>query len=145
VAIEGLNLRVNLEGDRATIARLDGQMNGGSLSGQGSVTLAEGSLKDSDVSMRARDVYLDYPARLKTVSDVQLQLKSLANLFALRGSVLIKEGRFTDDLNFDKGILAAATAPRSLDSHAQRNPLLDSVRFNIGIVTQDPIAVQNNL
>ncbi|MEO8592625.1 MAG: translocation/assembly module TamB domain-containing protein [Candidatus Solibacter sp.] len=145
VAIEGLNLRVDLEGDRATIARLDGQMNGGSLSGRGSVTVGGGSLKDSDVSLRAQDVYLDYPAGLKTISDIQLQLKSLAGIFALRGTVLIKEGRFTDDLNFDTGILAAATAPRGLAIDEQRNPLLDSVRFNIGIVTQDPITIQNNL
>ena len=145
VAIEGLNLRVNLEGGRATVARLDGQINGGSLSGRGGVTVAGGSLKDSDVSLSAQDVYLDYPAGLKTVSDVQLQLKSVADLLALRGSVLIKEGRFTDDLNFDKGILAVATAPRSLDIDEKREPLLDSVRFNIGIVTQDPIAIQNNL
>jgi outer membrane protein assembly complex protein YaeT len=145
VAIEGLNLRVNLEGDRATIARLDGQINGGSLSGRGGATIAGGSLKDADVSLRAQDVYLDYPTGLKTVSDIQLQLKSLANRLALRGSVLIKEGRFTDDLYFDKGILAAAKVPRGLDVDEERNPLLDSVRFNIPIVTQDPIAIQDNL
>ena len=145
LGVEGLNLRVNLEGNRATIARLDGQMNGGALSGEGSFAFSRGSLQDADLSLRARDVALDFPAGLRTVSDIRLRLKSLGDLLALRGSVLIKEGGFTDDLDFDKGILAAATAPRTLDLSEERNPLLDSVRFNVSISTRDPIAVRNNL
>ncbi|HEY2012970.1 MAG TPA: translocation/assembly module TamB domain-containing protein, partial [Bryobacteraceae bacterium] len=145
VGIEGLNFRVDLEGNRATLSKLEGQVNGGTLTGQGSVALAGGTLKDTDLSLRADDLFMDFPAGLKTVSDVKLQLKSIENVLALRGSVLIKEGGFTDDLNFDKGILAAATTPRSLGLTEERNPLLDSMRFNISVVTQDPIAVQNNL
>ncbi len=145
VGVEGLNLRVDLDGTRATVSKLEGQVNGGTLGGQGSIALVDGTLKDSDLSIRADDLYMDFPAGLKTISDVRLQLKSVENLLALRGSVLIKEGGFTDDLNFDKGILAAVTAPRGLDLTEQRNALLDSVRFNVSVVTQDPIVVQNNL
>ncbi|MBZ5624611.1 MAG: translocation/assembly module TamB domain-containing protein, partial [Acidobacteriia bacterium] len=145
VGVEGLNLRVDLEGSRATLSKLEGQVNGGTLGGRGSVSYADGNLQDADLSIQADDLYLDFPTGLKTVSDVRLQLKSLEDRLALRGSVLVKEGGFTDDLNFDKGILAAATAPRSLDLTEQRNPLLDSVRLNVSVVTQDPIVVQNNL
>lgn len=145
VGIEGLNLRVDLEGARATLSKLEGQVNGGTLSGKGSVGYANGKLQDTDLSVQADDLYLDFPAGLKTVSDVRLQLKSVEDRLALRGSVLVKEGGFTDDLNFDKGILAAATAPRSLDLTEQRNAMLDSVRLNVSVVTQDPIVIQNNL
>lgn len=145
IGVDGLNVRIDLEGTKATISKLEGQINGGTLGGKGSVAYADGKLQDTDLSIQADELYLDFPAGLKTVSDVKLQLKSVGERLALRGSVLVKEGGFTDDLNFDKGILAAATAPRSLELTEQRNPLLDSVALNVSVVTQDPIVVQNNL
>jgi outer membrane protein assembly complex protein YaeT len=145
IGIEGLNLRIDLSGAGATLSKLEGQINGGTLSGKGSVEYADGKLQNTDLSIQADDLFLDFPAGLKTVSDLRLQLKSVEDRLTLRGSVQVKEGGFTDDLNFDKGILAAATAPRSLDLTQQRNPLLDSIRFNISVVTEDPIVVQNNL
>ncbi|HEV3196686.1 MAG TPA: translocation/assembly module TamB domain-containing protein [Bryobacteraceae bacterium] len=145
IGIDGLNLRVDLEGTGATLSNLEGQINGGTLSGKGSVAYADGKLQATDVAIQADDLYLDFPAGLKTVSDVHLQVKSVGDRLALDGSVLVKEGGFTDDLYFDKGILAAITAPRSLDLSEQRNPVLDSLRFNISVATQDPIVVQNNL
>jgi len=50
-----------------------------------------------------------------------------------------------DDLNFDKGILAAPTARRSLDLTEQRNPLLDSMGLNVQRRHARSIVVQNNL
>ena len=140
-----MNLRVDLDETRATLSKLEGQINGGTLGGKGSLAYTDGKLQDTDLSIEASDMYLDFPAGLKTVSDAKLQLKSVEDRLALSGSVLIKEGGLTDDLYFDKGILAAATAPRSLDLDEQRNPLLDSLHLNISVVTQDPILVQNNL
>jgi outer membrane protein assembly complex protein YaeT len=145
IGIDALNLRVDLDGTRATVSRLDGQVNGGTLGGGGSVTFRDGGLHDSSLAIRADDLYLDYPPGLKTVSDLRLQLKDIENRLLLRGTVLIKEGGFTDDLNFDTGILAAATAPRGLDLPEQRNSLMDTLRLNVSIVTQDPIVVENNL
>jgi outer membrane protein assembly complex protein YaeT len=145
IGIEGLNLRVDLEGARATLSKLEGQINGGTLSGKGSLAYAGGKLTDTDLSIQADDLYLDFPAGLKTVSDLRLQLKSLEDRLALDGSVRVKEGGFTDDLYFDKGILSAVTAPRSLDLAQQRNAMLDSLRLNITVATDDPIVIQNNL
>jgi len=112
IGVEGLNVRIDLEGTRARLSKLEGQINGGTLGGRGSVAYNDGKLQDTDLSIQADELYLDFPAGLKTVSDIKLQLKSVGERLALRGSVLVKEGGFTDDLNFDKGILAAATAPR---------------------------------
>jgi outer membrane protein assembly complex protein YaeT len=145
IGIDGLNLRVNLDGTRATIASLEGDINGGTLSGRGSIAYADGKIQDSDLTLTAEDLYLDFPAGLKTISDLTLKLKNVGQNLALRGTVLVKEGGFTDDLNFDKGILADATAPRPLETTEARNPLLESLRLNISVVTQDPIVVENNL
>jgi len=145
VGIEGLNLRIDLDETRATLSKLEGQINGGTLAGKGAVGFAGGKLQDTDLSVETSEMYLDFPAGLKTVSDVKLQLKSVEDHLALGGSVLIKEGGLTENLYFDKGILAAVTAPRSLDLTAQRNPMLESLSLNVAVATQDPIAIQNNL
>ncbi len=145
IGIDGLNLRVDLAGTRATVSQLEGQVNGGTLSGRGSIAYADGKIQDSDLTVQAEDLYLDFPEGLKTVSDLRLQLKKLDTGLALRGAVVVKEGGFTDDLNFDRGILAAATAPSGLETTEERNPLLESLRFNVSVVTRDPIVVENNL
>jgi outer membrane protein assembly complex protein YaeT len=144
IGADGLNLRVNLDGDTATLARLEGEVNGGKLTGRGSVTLAEGKPPESDLSIQIADLFLDFPAGLKTVSDLALQLRTVQNHPVLRGTVLIKQGGFTDDLYPDKGLLAASTTPRPVGG-ATRNALLESTRLNVAVVTAEPIVVDNNL
>ena len=38
IGVDGLNLRVDLAGTQATISRLEGQVNGGTLSGERSLS-----------------------------------------------------------------------------------------------------------
>ena len=145
MAMENLNARIDLAGQRATLSQLDGTLNGGALSGGGTVEYADGQLRNSNLSVKADGVYLDFPAGLKTVSNINLALRNSANRLVIGGDVVILEGGFTDDLNLDKGVLAAITAPRGIELTEERNRTMESVQFNIGIRTDSPIYVKNNL
>jgi hypothetical protein len=72
-------------------------------------------------------------------------LQSVPGALLVGGQVLIAEGGFTDDLDLDSGIFAAMTAPRPLELTEDRSPLRDKIRLGIGIRTQEPVLVDNNL
>ena len=145
LALDNLNARIDLAGARATLSRLDGSLNGGTLSGSGSLEYADSQLRNTNLNFKASGLYLDFPAGLKTLSNVDLTARNTAANLVLSGEVVILEGGFTDDLSIDTGILAAVSAPRGMEFTEDPNPLLKSTRFNIGIRTDSPIYVKNNL
>lgn len=145
IGAESLNLRVELAGTRATLANLTGYLNGGELSGSGSIEYANGAFRNTSLNIQATDVYLDVPANLRTISDVQLAIASGANgTLVVGGDVLIKEGGYTEDLHIGTGLLGRLSEPRQIDFTGERSPLVNSIRFNLGIRTGNPIVVDNN-
>jgi outer membrane protein assembly complex protein YaeT len=146
IGLDNLNLRVDLEGTRATISQLSGDLNGGTLTGGGTVEYANGSLRNTDLAVKASDVYMDVPEGLKTVSDIELTLRNGPdNTVILAGDVRIQDGGFTDDLAFDRGLLAAFNPDRGIDLTKSPNPLMESIRLNVGVRTMNPIIIDNNL
>lgn len=145
IGIDGLNARLDFAGNRMTVSRLEGALNGGTLSGGGSVEYAGGELRNSTLALKADRVYLDFPEGLKTISNVALNLKAAADEAVLGGRVTVLEGGITDDMNLDSGILAALNAPAEIDLDEERNPLLEKLRFLIFVRTANPIVLDNNL
>jgi hypothetical protein len=145
VGIDQLNARAELAGNRVNLTRLTGSLNGGDLSGGGGFSYENGQLRDTDLAIKADRVYLDYPVGLKTVSNIAVRFRSTPDNLIIGGEVVIDEGGFTDDLNFDTGILAAVTAPRGVELTEQRNRLLESILFDLGIRTSHPLIIDNNL
>ena len=103
LALDSLNARIDLAGARATLSRLDGSLNGGTLSGSGSLEYADGQLRNTNLNLKAGGVYLDFPAGLKTLSNVDLTARNTAANLVLSGEVVILEGGFTDDLEHRHG------------------------------------------
>ena len=145
IGIDGLNARLDLAPNRITLSQVTGNINGGALSGGGSVEYSNGEIKRSDMAVKADTVYLDFPEGLKSVSNITLTAKTAAENLVLGGEVVITEAGFTDDLNIDTGVFAALGSTKGLDFTRERNPLLEKIRFDIGIRTENPIAIDNNL
>src|SRR5262249_54749268 len=143
VGLENLNARMDLAGTRVTLSKLDGTLNGGTLSGGGTVEYSKGQFQKASLKLKGEDVYLDFPKGLKTVSTIDLDVHSTGDSLVLGGNVQITDGGFTDDLNIDSGILAAITAPRGIELTEERSSLVESIRFDIGIKTGNPIVVKN--
>jgi outer membrane protein assembly factor BamA len=145
VGLDQLNARVDLAGQRANLTRLTGNLNGGPLSGGGGLSYVNGELRDTDLTFKAERVYLDFPAGLKTVSDIGIRFRSTRDNLILGGEVVIQDGGFSDNLNLDTGILAALTAPRGVELTEERNDLVESILFDLGIRTSNPLIIDNNL
>ncbi len=145
IAADNLNVRIDVNGNRLTIARLDGGLNGGTLTGSGGLSYANGEPVDVNLKIQAKDVYLDYPQNLKTVSNGEITLQSQADRYVLGGRINITEGSYTDQLNLDQGLASYLNKSSELDLTQERNPLLQRLHFNIAVRTQNPLVVDNNL
>ena len=145
IAAEGLAARIDLAGQRATLTRLEGRVNGGTLSGGGSLEIGSGPVPDVDLTLRLQDVALDTPMDLRSLSnaDIQAATSGRADRRERAGH---RSGSWPDRRYQSRyGIFALITAPRSLDLTETRNPLLERVRLNVDVDTASPIVVDNNL
>jgi outer membrane protein assembly complex protein YaeT len=145
VAGENLSAHIDLEGKRIVLTKLESDLNGGTLTGSGSLTLGDGSVSEIDLRITTKDVAYDAPLDLRSISSSDIRVTRRGEDIVIGGQVTIDEAGLTGDVNFDQGLLAAMTQRRSLDLTEQRNPFLERVRFNIDVDTSTPILVDNNL
>lgn len=145
VAVEDLDARVDLDGAQVTLSRLAGLVNGGTLSGSGTVTLGADVIADADLQLAIDDLAFSAPLDLRSQSDVALRLTRRGDDFVVAGDVRIAEAGLTGDINFDTGVLGAIGRPRGLDLTDERSALLERMRFDVRVNTGTPILIDNNL
>jgi len=145
VAAVDINAHVDLAGTRMQLTTLAGEVNGGVLDGSGSLTLANGTIGDVDLRFSAKDVAYDAPLDLRSLSNSTIRVKRRGDEFLVDGQITVKEAGLTSDINFDQGLFASINAPRSVDLSKARNPILERVRFSVGVNTESPATVDNHL
>ncbi|HEU4935765.1 MAG TPA: translocation/assembly module TamB domain-containing protein [Vicinamibacterales bacterium] len=145
VAAVDINAHVDLAGTRMQLTKLGGEVNGGALEGAGSVTLANGTIRDVDLQFSAKDFAYDAPLDLRSLSSSTIRVNRRGDEFLVAGQIAINEAGLTTDINFDEGLFAAITAPRTLDLTEARNPILEHVRFAVDVDTDSPVMIDNNL
>lgn len=145
IAVEQLRARLDLTGSEVCLSALSGAVNGGRLSGSGTVRLDTAPIPDADLRLEVDELSFSAPLDLRSTSDVALALRTRDDDYVVSGDVRIAEAGLTGDINFDTGVLGLIGRPRELDLTAERNPQLERVRFDVHVVTDTPILVDNNL
>jgi outer membrane protein assembly complex protein YaeT len=138
MAGEGLAGHAELSGRRITVTRLAGEVNGGELSAEGGFSLTRDGLSDLLVNLSARNVFLDYPLKLRTGSNVEGVIRSDGDMYLVEGQVLVLQGEQRDAINLQ--------ALQTVQIQASEgNTLADHFRFNVQIRTEAPLHIDNNL
>lgn len=145
LAVENVQLRMELNGDRVNITTLRGVANGGTLTGFGGFRLAGGGVQDLNINVSAQGVFLEYPEGLRTVSNADLRLVSAGSQLALEGTVRIQEGTYRRDIFFDEQIMRRLRGGGPVDLGKEPNKLLQNLQLNIGVETVEPLVFDNNL
>jgi len=145
IAAQGLQARIDFTPQRVTLTRLEGTLNGGTLSGSGGLSLQ--GLKPRDVSLRiaAQDVGFDQPLNMRTFGNADIRVTQNGDDVIVGGQIAILEAGLTQDLNLDTGVFAYLNAPRTLELTQAHNSLLEHVRFNLMVNTENPVLIDNNL
>jgi outer membrane protein assembly factor BamA/autotransporter translocation and assembly factor TamB len=145
IAAQGLQVRLDFTPEGATLSRLEGNLNGGTISGSGSVGLNGVTPHDLNLNIKAADVGFDQPLNLRSQSGADIHITQRGEDIIVGGQLTIQEAGLTDDINLDSGLFAYINAPRSLDLTEERNPLLERVKLDLRVKTATPILVDNNL
>jgi outer membrane protein assembly factor BamA/autotransporter translocation and assembly factor TamB len=145
IAAQGLQARVDLTPERVTLTRLEGSLNGGTLSGSGGLALQGLKPRDVDLRIEAKDVSFDQPLNMRTFGNADIRVTQNRDDVIVGGQIAIREAGLTQDLNLDTGVFAYLNAPRTLELTQARSAFLEHVRFNLMVKTESPMLVDNNL
>lgn len=135
-----LNLKATLVGDEIKIDKLSGMLNGGSFTAGGDLKLTRGNVVSSSLQLSAKDVFLEYPAGVKTTSSVGLKLILRDNRPTLEGQIEIHDGYW--DAPFETFGSGQKLNQTNVDTKART---ADALALDVGIVTKRPVEMDNNL
>lgn len=145
LAAENVQARINFTGDEANLIRFAGELNGGTVEASGSVRFPEGVIRDPDLRLEAKNVYLDFPEGLRTVSEAKIRLAPSGDRrFLLAGDVEVQEGLYREPVTIEGGLLQFMNQPAA-EVPAERNEFLDQLGYAVNLRTSSPVVINNNL
>jgi outer membrane protein assembly complex protein YaeT len=139
---EELDLRVDLIGERITITRFRGLLNGGNLTVTGGLGYSAADIRDVHVDMEAVNIFFNVPEGLRTISNARLELRSLNDQILVGGLVTVLEGAYSEPIDI---LRFTAIGGNGLGLAREPDPFLARLRFNVRVVTDSPLVVDNNL
>ena len=153
VVINGLAARASLTRSELQLRELNGSINGGTLTGSGSIAYEAQTGATAHLAADIRDMALDFPAGLRSVLDAMLQLDvaapsgEAAPSGRLSGSITVLRGSYREPLAVVGGLLTALRARRVAASGGgpeAPSAFLKQLALDISVVTNDDIVVDNN-
>jgi outer membrane protein assembly complex protein YaeT len=139
---EEMELRAQVQGKKVVIDSFSGLLNGGRVQASGSFTIDDGRPANVDLALDGRNVFVDFGG-FQTVSGARLTLKSSGRNLLLGGAVTVQDGSYRQGLDISLLLRQARRAPASM--LRERNQLLESLRFDVAIRTEQPLVIDNNL
>ena len=146
VVVSGLSMRTVLSRTSGRITELTGSINGGALTGEGTIDYNDDGQLDLQLTSDIRGMALEFPEGLRSEIDAALGLSFVAPepmAGRLSGTVTVVRGSYREPLAVVTGLLAASRA-QQLAAAAEASPLLDALALDVRIVTDEDIFVDNN-
>ncbi len=143
--LDSLNARLNFMDNRITIASFRGVLNGGSMTAEGSAELKSGALKSLNLSARLRDVFLEFPAGLRSFFTADLTAQSINDSVIVAGKARVLDSSYRRPFEIGGGLTKIFQSQPQADLEKARSPLLSRMRFNVAIASSVPLVVKNNV
>ena len=149
ILVSDLDVRTVLTRTSARITSLTGSVNGGTLTGSGTLDdSAEGGLS-AQLSTSIRGMAMEFPEGLRSEVDADLDLgvDVLGPSGRLSGTVTVARGTYREPLAVVTGLLAgmrdARLSPGAGDPTAS-SQLLESFALDVRLLTDEDVVVDNN-
>ena len=141
VQASDLALNAVLDGQRVTFQKLSGTLNGGTFNGGGTLDFGAKGIQGSNLFLTGKDIFLEFPASMKTTSSLDLKLLSRKEGLALEGRVEVQEGYYESPLeSFSKSERLPESGPANANASGSIPIALD-LRIN----TKRPLEMSNTL
>ncbi len=142
---QDLDVSLAISPESVEIRRFTGSLNGGSLNGLGVINYAGGRLRNVRVNLLADGAYLEFPPGLRSQLRANLTVRSKEESLVLGGGVQVLESSYLAPLEAGGDTLNYFRPGGGTLLLEERNPFLNRIRFDLGLDTQGPILVDNNL
>ena len=129
------------EGDRISIPKLTGSLNGGSLEASGAVTLTGLAVSGGEITFQARGVAVEYPRNVDSEIDALLTLSPSTTDPVLHGDVRVLRSSYRATISVPALVAFNATA---VTAAAAGPSYLDRVRLDVSLSTEDDMIFDNN-
>ncbi|MCC6808280.1 MAG: translocation/assembly module TamB domain-containing protein [Deltaproteobacteria bacterium] len=140
---EDLSGEVTLSGDTFAFDNLSAGFGDGTVSGSGSVKLAEGDLQNLSFAFDLDRVHYTVPGDLPLVASGRLRIDTnRAKQFEITGEAHVSDLRYTYDLNLDAMMPSFRRKPtltRTLDKNEER------VLFDVHVISDENVIIDNNI
>ncbi|MBI4885495.1 MAG: translocation/assembly module TamB domain-containing protein [Acidobacteria bacterium] len=160
VLVSDLTVRTVLTRTTARITTLAGSVNGGALTGSGTIDYGAVQGLEAQLSADIKGMALDYPPGLRSELDASLELQAAESAgprataldasgtrptYAgeLSGTVTVLRGAYREPLAVVTGLLAGLRA-RRLAATGEPSALLDALVLDVRVVTDEDVFVDNN-
>jgi outer membrane protein assembly complex protein YaeT len=146
VIVSDLSARTVLSRMSGRITELTGSINGGTLTGDGTIEYNDDGQVDLQLTSDIRGMALEFPEGLRGEIDAALGLTMTAPepmAGRISGTVTVVRGSYREPLAVVTGLLAASRAQR-LAAAAEPSPLLDALALDVRVITDEDIFVDNN-
>ena len=146
VVVSGMSMRTVLSRTSGRITALTGSINGGTLTGEGTIDYNDDGQLDLQLTSDIRGMALEFPEGLRSEIDAALGLSFVAPepmAGRLSGTVTVVRGSYREPLAVVTGLLAASRA-QQLAAASEASPLLDALALDVRVVTDEDIFVDNN-
>jgi outer membrane protein assembly complex protein YaeT len=145
ITLENLQLRLDLNGSRIELTRLESSVNGGSIKGEGGMDLSGAQLSTARVAVIGEGIYFEYPAGVRTVSNLRLSLTGDSSRMKLSGNIDVIDGTYTDQLTVERGLLRYLESEQSTITVMDQPSAVNRTQLDIGLRTLSPLVVNNNV
>jgi outer membrane protein assembly factor BamA/autotransporter translocation and assembly factor TamB len=149
VIVTGLTATALLGRDRARITALNGQINGGSLTGSGEVSYTSSRELTGLLRSTIAQMGLEFPEGLRSEidADLNLELTSAADELTgtLSGTVTVTRSAYREPIAVVNQLLAAVRTQRLAATVPTEPSFADRLRLNVRVLTDSDVTVDNNL
>jgi len=145
IAAENIQLRLELNGDRIDVTRLEGTVNGGTIRGEGQVSLSGEHRGEMKLAVSGDGIYMEFPQGLKTVSNAQFHLDGAYPSMVISGKIDVEEGAYTEPFLVGRGLMRVFSSEGGTMYVVDESADVKDTRLDIAVRTLSPIAVNNNI
>ncbi|TDI30891.1 MAG: hypothetical protein E2P03_08465, partial [Acidobacteria bacterium] len=138
-ALDQIEARARLEGEKIILENLTGRLGGGRLSATGELEMIGWRPGRFKLNLRSERVASRYPRAMRSITDTELELSGTPGDALLTGRIEVRRAKYEQDFKVEKSL--QSRAPSSL-------PLppgpLDSVRLDLDLVAPGQCWIDND-
>ncbi|BDC49558.1 hypothetical protein F183_A18740 [Bryobacterales bacterium F-183] len=144
--VENLRGAITFDGQRISAPKIEGELNGGTLTATGLVNLKGREISSVEANVTARGTSWNVPEGLQTAADADIKITgSPATAYNVTGAVKILDGVYAESLVIERGLFKSFDGASAIEEMASANGRQTPILLDIRVNTVDPILVENEL